>query len=247
MKPRLYIKANLENGAQIILDSESRHYLIHTLRRKPGSNVLLFNGSTPEFEWEATLVATHPEAHLQVQAAIPVTRESTLRVTLAVGLIKGDAMEWIIQKAVELGVFSLIPLQTQRTVVRISQERWPAKERRWSKIIQEAAEQCQRVRLMHLYPPTELSHLQPLLPTGPRYLFWEQNQEGLPRLGSMSPPGPEITLLTGPEGGFSAQEVQLAKDRFDFKTLTLGPRILRAETAALAAVTAVQTLWGDLG
>ncbi|MBF0134172.1 MAG: 16S rRNA (uracil(1498)-N(3))-methyltransferase [Magnetococcales bacterium] len=247
MKPRLYINANLENDLEVILEPEHRHYLINTLRKKIGSEVLLFNGKDPESEWEATLVETQREARLLVHRQLPVHRESSLAVTLIAGMIKGEAMEWVIQKATELGVVCFIPLQTQRTVARIAQERWPAKERRWRKIIQEAAEQCGRVCLMQLHPPVELSQLPSLLAAGPRFLFWEQDSGSLPRLRTIPHPGAHVTLLTGSEGGLSGEEVQQAKDQLGFEVLTLGSRILRAETAALAVVTAVQTLWGDLG
>lgn len=247
MKPRLYINANLETHLEIILEPEHRHYLINTLRRKIGSEVLLFNGRDPESEWEATLIETQREARLLVHRQMDVNRESVLAVTLIAGMLKGEAMEWIIQKATELGVVCFIPLQTQRTVARIAQDRWLAKERRWNKIIQEAAEQCGRVRLMQLHPPVEWSQLPLLLTTGPRFLFWEQGEGSLLRLGAMPHPGTRITLLTGSEGGLSGEEVALAKEQFGFEVLTLGPRILRGETAALAVVTAVQTLWGDLG
>lgn len=245
MRPRLYIKANLEIGVEIILESEQRHYLVNTLRRSIGSQVLLFNGLDQEIEWEATLVETHPKGRLLVERSLDAVRESSLGVTLVAGITKGDSMDWLIQKATELGALSIIPLQTQRTVVHISPDRWPSKLRRWTKIAQEAAEQCQRLQVMKILPPVELPQLKPLLPSGPRYLFWEQ--ESLPLLKTMTNPGPLLTVLTGSEGGLSREEVLYAKDNMGFETLSLGPRILRAETAAMSALCAVQTLWGDMG
>ncbi|MBF0349097.1 MAG: 16S rRNA (uracil(1498)-N(3))-methyltransferase [Magnetococcales bacterium] len=247
MKPRLMVKANLENGLELSLEPETRHYLIHTLRRQKGTELLLFNNQGPECEWEATLVETHPEARVLVHRAIQVARESTLKITLISGLLKGDATEWVIQKATELGVSQFIPLQSQRTVARIAHERWPNKERRWNRIVEEAAEQSERVKLMNIHPPVEWSQLPALLPATPRYLFWEEHADAPARLRTLPPPGTGVTLLTGPEGGFSSEEVQQAETSMGFKILSLGPRILRADTAAVAVVTAVQTLWGDLG
>lgn len=245
MKPRLFINANLENDCEIVLEPELRHYLIHTLRRKIGSEVLVFNGREPQGEWQAILTATHPEARLRVMHHHCVYRESPLEVTLVTGLIKGDGMEWLLQKATELGVVTFIVLNTERTVARIPGERWPAKERRWQKIVQEAAEQCRRVRLMTIHPPVSWRQLADLLPGGPRYLFWEEG--GGSRLSEKPLSGQSVTLLTGPEGGLTVDEVQRARLDMGFEVMTLGPRILRAETAALVAVSAAQTIWGDLG
>ncbi|MBF0414936.1 MAG: 16S rRNA (uracil(1498)-N(3))-methyltransferase [Magnetococcales bacterium] len=245
MKPRLFINANLENNCEIILQSEQRHYLVHTLRRKIGSEVIIFNGQAPLGEWDAIMIDSHPEVRLRVVRHHSIHRESPLAITLVTGLIKGDAMEWLLQKATELGVVSFIVLKTERTVARISDERWPAKEKRWQKIIQEATEQCRRVRLMTIHPPVSWSQLPALLPDGPRFLFWEEGEGS--RLNVKQHPGQSITLLTGSEGGLTADEVLKASADMGFEITTMGPRILRAETAAVAAVTAVQTIWGDVG
>ncbi|MBF0347825.1 MAG: 16S rRNA (uracil(1498)-N(3))-methyltransferase [Magnetococcales bacterium] len=247
MKPRLYVDAHLEIDLELILDPEHRHYLINTLRRKQGSEVLLFNGAIPECEWEAVMVQTHPDARLLIGKKILVKRESTLSITLVAGLLKGDAMEWSIQKAAELGVVRFIPLLTQRTVARLPPERWPAKEKRWKKIIQESAEQCERVRLMEIHPPMALPQLSAIVDQGRRYLFWEEESASLPRLTSLKPSGTGVTVITGSEGGFTTEEVQLARQQLGCDVVTLGPRIVRAETAALAVVVAMQTLWGDMG
>ncbi|MBF0110978.1 MAG: 16S rRNA (uracil(1498)-N(3))-methyltransferase [Magnetococcales bacterium] len=245
MKPRLFIKANLENGLEIELDHEMRNYLVNTLRRERGTEVFLFNDQDDQLEWEATLVETHPRGRLLVHHSVHVSRESPLKVTLVSGLLKGEAMDWIIQKATELGVDTFIPLQTERTVARITENRWPAKERRWRKIVQEAAELSRRVRLMKIHPPVMLEQLSGLLPQGPRCLFWEEDQGPRLRLRSLPHPGTKIILMIGSEGGFSVEEVRRAEREMGFQLFSLGSRVIRAETAAIAVVAAAQILWGE--
>jgi 16S rRNA (uracil1498-N3)-methyltransferase len=161
---------------------------------------------------------------------------------LGLGITRGERMDYAIQKAVELGVARIAPLISERCVVRLDPERWAQRAAHWHKVVISACEQCGRNRPPQLAEPVKLG-------------AWLGAQEGLrlfcdPRaatgLRELAPPEGPVCLLAGPEGGFSSEERDLAREA-GFTPVRLGPRVLRAETAAVAALGALQTLWGDLG
>jgi 16S rRNA (uracil1498-N3)-methyltransferase len=166
--------------------------------------------------------------------------ESPLLVKLGIGISRGDRMDWAIQKAVELGVSQLAPLITERCVIKFNDEKKQQRWQHWQGIVQHAAEQSGRTRL-------------PVLTQIDEFALWLQQQHGLcvfldpfaeQTLTELEPLDHKVTLLSGPEGGFSDKERQAAK-ALGFVPVRLGARILRTETAVLSALTAVQTLWGD--
>jgi len=238
---RLYLPLPLHTGTLVLLDDDSAHYLRTVLRLKQGDELVVFDGEGGEFP--AVLREVHRDS-VRIQLGEPVQRdvESTLATHLGLGVSRGERMDWAIQKAVELGVSAITPLFTEHCVVRLDEARKAQRRQHWQRIAQSACEQCGRNRLPEIHEPTTLQN-------------WVVRREGLRlflhpeggrNLRELTPPAGQICLLTGPEGGFSEGERLLALDA-GFVPLCLGPRILRTETAALAALAAIQALWGDLG
>ncbi|MEO5349637.1 MAG: 16S rRNA (uracil(1498)-N(3))-methyltransferase [Magnetococcus sp. YQC-3] len=223
---------------------ETEHrYLLRTLRLQVGAPVTLFTG-LDEGEWQTALSTLAP-AQLEVLAFSVTRPESPLSITLVQGVAKADAMELAVQKAVELGVARIIPLLCQRSASNAGGALTDNRQRRLRRIAVEAAEQSGRIRVPEVTDPLSWKQLATHLPPGPRLLFWEQAGQQ-PRLPSLAEPGSTLTLLVGPEGGLEPHEESFARDGLGFVTLGMGPRILRTETAALAAVAACQLLWGDM-
>ncbi len=248
MIPRIYIPQTITAEDPVIFDKAQSRYLTRTLRLGPGAELILFNGQGEEGEWRAELIQSASPAQARLIAFNPVKMESRLQITLVTALAKGDSTEQIIQKAVELGAVSVIPLESERSVRRSKEKRKLNKLDRWRNIIIEAAEQCGRVRLPEIHPPVGWDELPELLPeAGPRYLFWEEEGVEAIKLTQLPHPGAAVTLLIGPEGGLSATEVARAREVMGFEVVGLGPRILRVATAGVTVITACQLLWGDMG
>lgn len=249
MTPRLYIPHAIEENHTVELDEGQRRYLTRTLRLGPGAPLILFSGEGEEGEWRAELLQIANPAKARLVEFITRKRESPLRVTLIQGLAKGNSTELVIQKAVELGAATIIPLVGRRSVRRSPQKREDNKLLRWQSIVKEAAQQCGRVRLPTILAPMDWKELAGQLPEGPRYIFWEEQSrhENNLQLRDLPHPGGSVTLLVGPEGGLSREEVELAREKMGFTVVGLGPRILRTETAGLAVLSGCQILWGDMG
>ena len=236
---RLYTATRLLMGKTLELQASDAHYVKNVLRLRKQQMINLFNAEDGEFQCKIIEVSRHA---LVVNILQPVMRnnESPLKIYLGLGISRGDRMDWAIQKAVELGVNQVTPLITERCVVKFKANKKQQRFTHWQNIIRHASEQCQRVYLPDLNEVTRLAD-------------WVRQQQGLclfldphiePPLSSLTPHSQTITLLTGPEGGFSQTERELATAA-GFTPARLGKRILRAETATLAALTAIQTLWGD--
>lgn len=252
MIPRLFVPTPLKADQPVCFDAGQKRYLKKTLRLKPGAPLVLFThddedkGRNPDGEWQAELIETETGLGARLLYFQPLNIESPLEVTLVLGLAKGGVTDFIIQKAVELGAHAIIPLVSERTVRRPKADRLTHQMERWQKIILEAAEQCGRVRLPPIHTPASWEELPYLLPDAPRYLFWEEEAGKGETLNSVPHPGKAVTLMIGPEGGFSESEIQYARDEMNFTSLALGPRILRADTAGVAVLSAAQILWGDM-
>ncbi|MBF0462535.1 MAG: 16S rRNA (uracil(1498)-N(3))-methyltransferase [Magnetococcales bacterium] len=244
MIPRLYWPQPLHVGQRLSPEEAVQRYLLRTLRLAPGAPVVLFTG-LEEGEWQAVLV-NHASIQIEVLTFSPCQRESPLAITLVQGVSKPDAMELTIQKAVELGVFRIIPLLCRRSSSNANSELTTNRRQRLHRIAIEAAEQCGRTRVPELAMPLSWTQLGIELPPGPRWLFWEERPTQSP-LRHCPPPGAAVTLLVGPEGGLDPWEESFAREQLGFVTLGLGPRILRTATAALTVVAVCQSLWGDMG
>jgi len=236
---RFYTTAPLTTGKTIALDDDNAHYVRTVLRLKKDTDIILFNGSGGEYLGSLSEVS-RKAVLIDIKHWIDRSAESPLIVTLGLGISRGDRMDFTVQKAVELGVNHITPLMTEHCVVQLKGEKRPQRLLHWQKIAQHASEQSGRT----IVPPlTDIYHLQ----------HWVSLQQGLKvfldpyatsSLAELSPLNGQVTLLTGPEGGFADQERELAKAA-GFIPVSMGKRILRTETASLAALAAVQMLWGD--
>ena len=232
--PRLFVRAALGDGARVELDAAQANYLGNVLRLKEGAELLLFDGRSGE--WLARIAEAGKK-----RMALAIERqtrepETVPDVWLAFAPVKRTQTDWLVEKATELGVARLIPVMTQRTIAeRVRLERLEA-------IAIEAAEQCGRTILPDISEPLPLAHLLEHRDAA-RTLYFADEAGGEP-VASAFAPGPAV-ILTGPEGGFTDDEREAIRAAPNAIPISLGPRILRAETAALAALASYMALAGD--
>src|SRR5262245_59352998 len=227
--PRFHVP-DAAPGARIVLPEHAAHHAHEVLRLRPGDAVRVFDGRGTEYE--AVLEAVHrKEVAARLAGPVPPRPESPLRVVLAVAALKGDAMELVIQKATELGVAEIRPVITVRTDAAARPALRGTRQERWDKVASGAAEQCGRAVVPEVQPTAPLAELLAAPVEGPRLLCVETGG------GAALPNGarpPACLLLIGPPGGFEERELEAAQAS-GFQPLRLGPRVLRTETAALAA------------
>lgn len=238
---RLYTPALLATGKTIELDEEGGHYIRTVLRLKKDFDLILFNGNGYEYQCRVTEVS-RKAVEVAVGEEIDRSVESPLIVNLGLSISRGDRMDFSVQKAVELGVNAITPLLAERCVVQLAGDKKSQRLAHWQKIVHHAAEQSGRTQLPTLKSIEGLADWLPGQPGLKVFL----DPYATATLAQLKPEGQQVTLLTGPEGGFSSQERDLAKAA-GFIPVRLGARILRTETASLAALAAVQMLWGDFG
>lgn len=238
---RLYVETALREGETLLLDEESAHYLRTVLRLKRGFDLTLFNGDGYEYAGRVA-EAGRDGVRVDIGAACRRDCESPLVTHLGLGISRGERMDWALQKAVELGVSRITPLFTEHCVVRLDETRKDHRLLHWRKIVRSACEQCGRNRLPPVDEPMALQDW--LGRAEGMKLFLDP--EGAAGLHDLPPPQGPVSLLSGPEGGFAGREREEARAA-GFVPLRLGPRILRTETAVLAALAALQALWGDWG
>jgi len=239
--PRLFVDQPLEANSTIDLDADLAHRLHKVLRARVGDELTLFNGKGGEFSSELTLL-TKKNAQAKITHFNPVDRESALQVTLIQGISRGNRMDYTIQKSVELGVACIIPIETSRSMVKLDQDRKGNREAHWLGVIKHACEQSQRTKMPTLSAPRPLSEIATLPNIESSYFL--DTQSTTPLDASNKPTGP-CAIIAGPEGGFSDEERELIRG-LGVTAIKLGPRILRTETAAIAALAILQHLWGDL-
>ena len=240
--PRIYTSQNLREHSLLILEPEQSRHLSRVLRLKPGASLYLFDGSGRDFVARITTVIKS-RVELSVQTAGSPEPSPPLAIRLLLGISKGERMDYALQKSVELGVQELVPLFTEHTVVKLDQARVARRLEHWRKILIGACEQSGRRRLPILAAPQDLNRQLEEETEGLR-LVLDAGAAASP--AELGPPGPRVSLLVGPEGGLSERELQTA-GAAGFTPVRLGPRILRTETAPLAAIAAIQALWGDFG
>ena len=237
---RLYVPVQLNVGSRIELDDDAAHYVRTVLRLKQEQAIVLFNGQGGEYLCRFSEVS-RKTVRIEIEQYIDRDVESPLTVNLGLGVSRGDRMDWAVQKAVELGVTNLTPLITERCVIKFNDEKKQQRQQHWFNIIQHAAEQSGRARLPVLNPVIGFADW--VAARQSLRIFLDPLAERA--LHDLNPESRQVTLLSGPEGGFSDHERQYAVNA-GFIPVRMGPRILRTETAVLAALTAVQALWGDL-
>lgn len=239
--PRVFTDQPLAEGAAIALEPGPSHHLLRVLRLQSGAQLQLFNGRGGSFA--ATLAGSRGQAaQVTVSSFDPADRESPLAVELAIGISRGERMDWIVQKAVELGVAAIRPLITARTEVRLGGERGARKLGHWRHIAIAACEQCGRNLVPPIHPPRPLADWLPAA-AGLGLVLAPGAAQPLAALAAT----PEaVSLLIGPEGGLTLEELAAA-EAAGFHAVGLGPRVLRTETAPLVALALCQARWGDLG
>jgi 16S rRNA (uracil1498-N3)-methyltransferase len=228
-------------GARVSLPDHSAHHARDVLRLREGAAVGVFDGQGNEFEAMLDAVSRQGVS-ARITATLPARPESPLRIVLAVSPLRGDRMELVVQKAVELGVAEIRPVVTVRTDAAARPALKGSRQERWDKVASAAAEQCGRAVVPPVAPTATLDALLAEPFGGLKLMFLER---GTPAPLSTHARPQDVILLVGPAGGWEEAEVERAAQA-GFATAGLGPRILRAETAALAAVSAAQVLWGDL-
>jgi len=241
---RIYFPGEIPAHGECALDSDQAHHVARVLRLEAGAAVIVFDGRGIERDAVIARIAKSGVV-LNVGAPRAVDRESPLAVMLAQGMSSGERMDYTVQKAVELGAAGIQPLATSRSVVRLDAERAQKRIAHWQAVVIAACEQCGRNSVPQVLPVMSFYD----------WLAREAGQEKTMLRLLLSPAAPAtlrdlprpsggVTLLAGPEGGLSPQEQRDAQTA-GFAPVRLGPRVLRTETAALAALSAMQTLWGD--
>ena len=241
--PRVYIAQPLQTGQDALLPEQAGEHIVRVLRLERGHPLILFNGDGREYD--ATLSSLARRAvSAEVIAVRAVDRESPLPLTLAQGIARGEKMDWILKKATELGVARIVPIVTERTEVKLDEERAERRMLHWASVIDGACEQSGRTRLPVIDPPQRLDRWLGSLDadTSLRLALLPDGDVVARALPTMTH---GATLCVGPEGGLSENDVMLLRQT-GFLGLRLGPRILRTETAGIAALAALQALQGDM-
>lgn len=237
--PRFFIDGTAD-GRAYIAGADALH-IAKALRMRPGEALTLCDGKGTDFDGVLETV-TDRQVTVRISASRPSQAEPTLAVTLYQGLPKGDKMDWIIQKAVELGVTAVVPVATRRSVARL-EGKADKKQERWQRIAAEAAGQCGRGMLPSVERPLSWSQALSRLSGEPALVFYEGG--GRPLRELVTPSTRRLSVFVGPEGGFDPEEIDAIR-RQGGGFATLGPRILRCETAPLAALTLLMHLSGNM-
>ena len=243
--PRIFTELSLSCDSSLDLDGSAARHLSSALRMKVGQEITLFNGQGGEYAATLTEVGKN-KVSVKVVEYRNINRESALKIHLVIGVSRGERMDLIVQKATELGATEITPLFTERTEVKLSGERLAKKVRHWQQIAISACEQCQRNSVPVINSPISLDqwlHLSDKSVVDELKLVLHHRT--VKRLNEHQAVK-NICLLVGPEGGLGEQEIAAAREK-GFQPLALGPRVLRTETAPLAAISIMQSLWGDMG
>jgi 16S rRNA (uracil1498-N3)-methyltransferase len=238
---RLFVERDL-TGDTLALDEREAHYLGHVLRLQRGDELIAFNGRGVERHASIGSLQRR-EAMLELRAQHSALPESPLDLTLLQALPKADAMDLIVQKATELGIRSIVPVYSEFSVVKLDAERTERRVLHWRRIAQSACEQCGRHTPPQIETPTPLTEsLDELRPTATRLAL---DPEATTTFAHATPPTDGVVVAVGPEGGFGAADWRRL-DAAAFQRVSLGARVLRAETAAIAVGAIAQSRWGDL-
>jgi len=244
--PRFYVpQPRIEKGMLKIEGDEVRH-IRKVLRLKRGDEIVVFNGSGKEYG--GTIVEEGPSSVvITIRNIFSSETESQLEITLAQSLLKGDKMDYLIQKATELGVKEIIPFFSSRSVPLLEKSRRLKRYHRWERIAVEASKQCGRGVVLKIEPLQDYSEiLRTASPDSLRLILWEREGVRLKEALERSEKKTKIFFIIGPEGGLSEEEIDQAK-RNGFTPVNLGRRILRSETVSLCLVSILQYEWGDMG
>jgi 16S rRNA (uracil1498-N3)-methyltransferase len=228
-------------GESVSLDEREAHYLGHVLRLKRGDALVAFNGRGTERGARVSFLGRH-RAALDLTDTMPPLPAARLDLTVIQALTKADAMDLVVQKATELGVSTILPVYTELGVVKLDQERSERRLEHWRRIAQSACEQCGRHEPPRIAPPVALGLCLESLPAGGSRFALDPEARG--KLALTVKPD-RVVAAVGPEGGFAVDDWRRL-DRAGFERVTLGPRVLRVETATLSVCAVAQSLWGDM-
>ncbi|HET9835154.1 MAG TPA: 16S rRNA (uracil(1498)-N(3))-methyltransferase [Rhodanobacteraceae bacterium] len=238
---RIHVDSSLRSGAELALPAQAAVHVSRVLRLRAGDPLVLFNGDG--LDYAAELIAAGPrEVHARVLEAQANRSESPLRILLAQALARGEKMDWIVQKATELGVTGIVPLVTARSEVKLDESRARKRLEHWQAVAISACEQSGRARIPVIAPVQPLRTWVDSLDGSAARLALLPEGEITPRVLGALDRG--VVLAVGPEGGFEEADSALLRDA-GFHGLALGPRVLRTETAGIAAIAALQALYGD--
>ncbi|MFT5709422.1 MAG: 16S rRNA (uracil1498-N3)-methyltransferase [Halioglobus sp.] len=240
--PRIFTAQSLSAQLELELESAPSAHIARAMRMQPGDALTLFNGQGGEY---AALISTVSKKIVTVEIGDfrNIELESPLAIHLGIAISRGDRMDWIIQKATELGVSRVSPLLTQRTEVKLKGDRADKKIQHWRQIAIAACEQCGRNQLPHIELLQDLPGWLAATKDETKLVLHHRALRAEPKNEEQKPT--QVSLLIGPEGGLSDMEIGLA-EQAQFQALRLGPRVMRTETAPLAAIAILQSQWGDM-
>ena len=238
---RLFLNQRIHLNKELKINQKKTHYLKHVLRLKKEEKITIFNGTGCEF---IALIIQIKRSEITLKPVKKIHRnvESPLYIHLAQGISRNDRMDFVVQKSTELGIKRITPLLTEFSFVKLNTEAFIKKKEHWGKISQSACEQCGRNEIPLIENPMTIKSFFNNISNENSLLLLEP--ESKRTLEKTEKPKKGIDLLIGPEGGFSKKEIQSARE-FGFSGISLGPRILRTETASLAAISIIQAKWGD--
>ncbi|MEW6079180.1 MAG: 16S rRNA (uracil(1498)-N(3))-methyltransferase [Thermodesulfobacteriota bacterium] len=245
---RFFINQPAGPGAVVVIENPDANHIVNVLRMQPGDEIWLFDGADHEFRAHVSGISDGTVT-VEVTESFSCLNDSPVRITVGQSLLKNKKTDTVLRQLTELGIDGWIPLQTERSVIKIDRQNEPSKTDRWQTIVKESVKQCQRGRIPKIYPAAEFSEALVLRRRHDlNILFSDGAGDALhlirERVRHTAPVS--ILLLLGPEGGFSPREIELAREN-EFFCAGLGPRILKADTAAVAACAIVQALFGDMG
>ncbi len=238
--PRVFTDAPLAPGEKTELGASTSHYLTRVLRLPVNAKVVVFNGLGGEYPARIT-AASKRKITLLIESFNATDNSSRLTTCLGIGISRGERMDWVIQKVTELGVTEIIPLMCERTEVKLSGERLARRMNHWKKIAISACEQSGRNLLPVIQPPATISQWVAECRADRKWLLHPGANVARQAPGTAN----SVALMIGPEGGLSESEIEQAVQG-GFLAVSLGPRVLRTETAPIVAMSIIQYLWGDL-
>lgn len=237
--PRIYTPQSITTGQTLQLESQASHHLSKVLRKQAGDELLVFNGDGNDYS--ACIDSTGKKFLLiRIGNATPTATESPLAIHLGISISKGDRMDFVMQKATELGVTEITPLFTQRTEVRLKGDRLEKKHQHWQQIIINACEQSGRSLIPTLHSALAIAEWTSQIKADKKFVLNHRSNDSLLASDKVN----TTALLVGPEGGLSVEEISRSEQQ-GFQPLALGPRVMRTETAPLAALSILQFTWGD--
>lgn len=242
---RFFVDRPAGPGTVYTIENPDANHIRNVLRMKPGDGLHLFDGTGHEFTGRL-IDLSDDTVTVEITDIFTCSNDSPLRITIGQALLKNKKMDTTLRQLTELGMDGWLPVETERSVPKVKEKREPSKSDRWQIIVRESVKQCQRGFVPEIYPPVDFRQA---LEFGRRHdlnlIFSDGEGETLDRIRARVSQVQTVFLLLGPEGGFSPREIELARQN-DFIPAGLGPRILKADTASVAACAIVQSLFGDM-